>query len=146
MMWLFAWLVYVCLMVASGVYQTDFVMHSHWEYVKWIPPVEEILTIGFWFDLAINVLLYIPFAFFFLQWRKTVSRRTEMLVLLLGLLLSCGIELYQVYSHNRRAAPSDIVCNVVGTWVGVQISSRRRRRVKLAEQRVSRGYSQPVGS
>ena len=49
--------------------------------------------------------------------------------MLLGLSLSCAVEFYQLYSHNRRAAPSDIVCNVAGTWLGVVIR-RKWWRVK----------------
>jgi glycopeptide antibiotics resistance protein len=143
MTWLFAWLSYVCLIVASGVYQTDFVMHSHWEYVKWLPPLAEILTPGFWMDLVINIMLYVPFALLFLQSRKTVTRNQQILALTMGLLLSCGIELYQVYSHNRRAAPSDIVCNVTGTWLGVLLARTRRQ---ASHRKQAQDYSQPVGS
>jgi glycopeptide antibiotics resistance protein len=120
-MWLAFWLLYVCLIIVSGVYHTDFVAHSHWEFVKWLPPVDEIRTVEFWLDLLVNVLLYVPFALLYLQRSVTVTRALALGVVLMGLVLSCGIELYQVYSHNRRPAPSDILCNVTGTWMGVWI-------------------------
>jgi len=127
-MWTLAWLLYACLIIASGVYHTDFVMHSHWEFVKWLPPAAEIGTYGFWQDLAVNVLLYVPFGLLFLHSREHVTRRTMLLAVASGLLLSCGVEFYQLYSHNRRAAPSDIVCNVTGTWLGVWVYRNRLRQ------------------
>ncbi len=123
-MWLLLWMLYVCLILASGLYHTNFVAHSHWEFVKWIPPAEEIGTFGFWLDLAVNILLYLPFALLYLQRSATVTRALVVKVMLLGLFLSCTVELYQLYSHNRRAALSDILCNVTGTWAGVVIRKK----------------------
>jgi Glycopeptide antibiotics resistance protein len=123
-MWLLLWIVYVCLILASGIYNTHFVAHSHWEFLKWIPPAEEVRTVGFWLDVVVNIFLYIPFALLYLQRSATVTRSQVLQVMLLGLLLSCTVELYQLYSHQRRAAPSDIVCNVAGTWAGVFIRKK----------------------
>ncbi|MCE3224959.1 MAG: rane protein of unknown function [Nitrospira sp.] len=124
--WLLLWLLYVCLIAASGIYHTNFVAHGHWEFLKWVPPVEEIVTAGFWQDILVNVLLYVPFSLLYLQRSATVTRSLVLTVMLLGLCLSCAVELYQLYSHNRRAAISDIVCNVTGTWVGVVMRKRWR--------------------
>ncbi len=120
-------MVYVCLIAASGIYHTHFVAHGHWEFLKWIPPAEEIWTAGFWLDIAVNILLYVPFALLYLQRSPTVTRSLAVKVMLYGLCLSCAVELYQLYSHNRRAALSDIICNVSGTWIGVML--RRKWRV-----------------
>ena len=122
--WLLLWTLYACLIVWSGVYHTNFVGHGHWEFLKWVPPIEEVQTVGFWADIGINVLLYVPFALLYLQRSVSVTRSTVLQVMLLGLCLSCSIELYQLYSHNRRAALSDIVCNVAGTWTGVLIRKK----------------------
>lgn len=124
--WLLLWFLYVCLIAASGIYHTDFVAHGHWEFLKWVPPVEEIVTAGFWQDILVNVLLYVPLSLLYLQRSATVTRSLVLKVMLLGLCLSCAVELYQLYSHNRRAALSDIVCNVTGTWVGVVMRKRWR--------------------
>ncbi len=123
-MWLLLWMLYVCLIGASGIYHTNFVAHSHWEFLKWFPPAEEIVTLEFWLDIVINVLLYVPFALLYLQRSATVTRSLVLKVMLLGLCLSCSVELYQLYSHNRRAAPSDILFNVIGTWTGVVIRKK----------------------
>jgi glycopeptide antibiotics resistance protein len=122
--WLLLWILYVCLIVWTGVYHTHFVAHGHWEFLKWIPPIEEVQTIGFWADIVINILLYVPFALLYLQRSVSVTRSTVFQIMLLGVCLSCAIEFYQLYSHNRRAALSDIMCNVAGTWVGVVIRQK----------------------
>lgn len=118
-MWLIFWILYSFLILASGVYGSVFVGHSHWDYVIWIPPFDEIRTFQFWLDIIMNVALYAPFAFLFLQHRNSSERSARLTVVLLGFLLSCTVELYQVYSHNRRPSPLDIVCNLSGTIIGV---------------------------
>ena len=118
-MWLTFWILYSLLILASGVYGSVFVGHSHWNYVIWIPPLDEIRSLQFWLDIIVNVALYAPFAFFFLQHRSSNERSTLATVMLVGLLLSCSVELYQVYSHNRRPSPLDIICNLSGTIIGV---------------------------
>lgn len=122
--WRLLWILYICLIAASGIYHTDFVAHGHWEFLRWIPPAEEILTFGFWLDILLNILLYVPFALLYLQRNATVTRSLVVKVMLLGLCLSCAVELYQLYSHNRRAALSDILCNLTGTWIGVVIRQK----------------------
>ncbi len=118
-MWLTFWILYSFLILASGVYGSDFVGHSHWDYVIWIPPLDEIRSLQFWLDIIVNVALYAPFAFLFLQYQNSNKRLALLTAVLVGLLLSCTVELYQVYSHNRRPSPLDIVCNLSGTIIGV---------------------------
>ena len=131
--WLLLWLLYVCLIAASGMYHTHFVAHGHWEFLKWIPPVEEIRSLDFWQDIAVNILLYVPFALLYLQRSAIITRSLVIKIMLLGLCLSCAIELYQLYSHNRRAALSDIICNVAGTWMGVMVRKKWRMGGHLPE-------------
>ena len=133
-MWLTIWTLYSFLILASGVYGSDFVGHSHWDYVIWIPPFDEIRSIQFWLDIIVNVALYVPFAFLFLQYRNSNNRSALLTAVLLGLLLSCTVELYQVYSHNRRPSPLDIVCNLSGTIIGTFLWEAWRRRVRHATQ------------
>ena len=113
------WILYSFLILASGVYGSDFVGHSHWEYVILIPPFDEIRSLQFWLDIIMNVALYAPLAFLFLQYRNSNKRSALVTAVLVGLLLSCTVELYQVYSHNRRPSPLDILCNLSGTIIGV---------------------------
>jgi glycopeptide antibiotics resistance protein len=126
-MWLTFWILYSFLILASGVYGSDFVGHSHWDYVIWIPPFDEIRSLQFWLDIIVNVALYAPFAFLFLRYRNSNNRSALVTAVLAGLLLSCTVELYQVYSHNRRPSPLDIVCNFSGTIIGVLLWQVRRK-------------------
>lgn len=121
------WILYSFLILASGVYGSVFVGHSHWDYVIWVPPFDEIRSIQFWLDIIVNVALYVPFAFLFLRYRNSNNRSALVTAVLLGLLLSCTVELYQVYSHNRRPSPLDIVCNLSGTIIGVLLWQVRRK-------------------
>lgn len=118
-MWLTFWILYSCLILTSGIYGSVFVAHSHWEYVIWIPPLKEVQSLEFWLDIVVNVALYAPFAFLFLQHRNSRNRSVLITAVLAGVLLSCTVELYQVYSHNRRPSPLDVVCNLTGTVIGV---------------------------
>jgi len=133
-MWLTFWILYSFLILASGVYGSDFVGHSHWNYVIWIPPLEEIRSFQFWLDIIVNVALYVPFAFLYLQQRNSNDRSALVTAVLAGLLLSCSVELYQVYSHNRRPSPLDIVCNLSGTIIGVQLWQVWRKRAAHTTQ------------
>jgi glycopeptide antibiotics resistance protein len=133
-MWLTFWILYSFLILASGVYGSDFVGHSHWNYVIWIPPLEEIRSFQFWLDIIVNVALYVPFAFLYLQQRNSNDRSALVTAVLAGFLLSCTVELYQVYSHNRRPSPLDIVCNLSGTIIGVLLWHAWRKRAAHTTQ------------
>lgn len=133
-MWLTFWILYSFLILASGVYGSDFVGHSHWEYVIWLPPVDEIRSLQFWLDIIVNVALYAPFAFLYLQQRNSNARSALVTAVLAGFLLSCTVELYQVYSHNRRPSPLDIVCNLSGTVIGVLLWHAWRKRAAHTTQ------------
>ena len=133
-MWLTFWILYSFLILTSGVYGSVFVAHSHWEYVMWIPPFDEIRSFQFWLDIIVNVALYAPFAFLFLQYRDSNARSALVTAMLVGLLLSCTVELYQVYSHNRRPSPLDIVCNLSGTIIGTFLWEAWRRRARHTAQ------------
>ena len=111
--WLFLWILYVCLIAASGIYHTNFVAHGHWEFVKWIPPVSEVLTFGFWSDIVVNVLLYVPFALLYLQRNATVTRSLVVRIMLLGLCLSCAVEFYPTLLAQppRRAVRYRVQCH-----------------------------------
>ena len=129
-MWRILLIVYTFLILASGIYDSVFVAHSHWEYMIWIPPLAEIRTVQFWFDILINIALYAPFAMLYLQHKHSTDFSTHVRLVLLALLLSCTVELYQEYSHNRRPSPLDIVCNVSGALVGILLWNMWRDRVR----------------
>ncbi|HEU4684641.1 MAG TPA: VanZ family protein [Nitrospira sp.] len=109
---------------------SNFVGHSHWEYIKWMPTAEDLrspkylLDIGS--DLIGNALLFMPLGFFLsrLLGSWPISRQ---LVAGFGLagVLSVGIEWYQVYCHNRFPSVFDLITNIGGAMAGVKSSVRR---------------------
>ena len=129
-MWRILLILYTIVILASGVYGSVFVAHSHWEYVIWLPLPSEIRTFEFWFDILVNVALYVPFAMLFLQHKNSADFSTLTRLMILALLLSCIVELYQVYSHNRRPSPLDIVCNVSGAVMGTRLWNIWRNRFR----------------
>ena len=133
-MWLILWILYGILILASGVYGSDFVGHSHWDYVVWIPSLDQMQTFRLWLDIVLNIALYAPFAFLFLQYRNSAHRSALVTAVLLGLLLSCAVELYQVYTHNRHPSPLDIVCNLSGTIIGTLLWEAWRQSARQTPQ------------
>ncbi|MGQ0809730.1 MAG: VanZ family protein [Nitrospiraceae bacterium] len=121
-MWYLLWILWSGLIIAAGVYNTDFVAHSHWEFVQWVPTFAEFRTPLFWLDVLDNVVLFIPFSFLYFRYKIRASKSPSIRIIVFALILSCGIELYQVYSHNRRPSPVDIINDVggavVGLWLG----------------------------
>jgi glycopeptide antibiotics resistance protein len=88
--------------------------HAHWNRVRWIPFVSPPVRLR---DIAGNVVLYMPYGFFY------VRRRPEGTVLgggvLSALLLSLGTELAQLFSHGRFPSVQDVLLNVLGSALGI---------------------------
>jgi VanZ family protein len=79
------------------------------------------------FDLAINVLAYVPFGFLcvlavhgLLQGRAAI-----IVVLLLGTALSGGVEVIQNWLPTRVPSNVDLVCNALGTLLGALVAAWR---------------------
>lgn len=66
-----------------------------------------------------NVLMFVPVGLFFLL---LLGRRLWWLAVVLGVLLTCAIELAQRYLPDRVSDPDDIVANSVGALAGVVIA------------------------
>jgi VanZ family protein len=81
------------------------------------------LNRSFFQDVAINIIGFIPFGFFcagFLV--KTCRFKISaicLITLLLGFGLSSAIELLQVYLPTRDSSLTDLICNVLGTIMGL---------------------------
>ena len=109
----------------------NFVGHSHWEYIKWVPTAEDLRSpkylIDIFSDIVGNTALFFPFGYF-LSRPLTSSSPSRQLLLAAGIggTLSLGIEFYQVYCHNRFPSIFDVVTNVTGTLIGVHFSIFRK--------------------
>ena len=76
------------------------------------------------FDLAINVLVYLPLGFFLaLTLRRLPGRWTPVCAaLLLGALLSLGLECVQSWLPSRVASNLDLACNTAGSALGALLT------------------------
>ena len=88
-------------------------------------------------DVLVNVALYVPVGLCgYLAFRKSRGRVFAAVVpVLIGLVVSTGVELLQVYEAVRRSNLIDLLCNVAGSVLGVVLGatfsavSKRRRKV-----------------
>jgi len=78
---------------------------------------------SFFMDVAINVVGFIPFGFFCAGLLVKICRfkisANYMITVLLGFGLSLAIELMQVYLPTRDSSLTDMICNVLGTIMGL---------------------------
>ena len=105
--------VWSAVIVAATVPWTDFVGHTHWQKVQWIPfrspPIKLI-------DVVVNVLLYLPFGYQLV--RAFPSRARVGHAASLAAAISLMMEWSQLYSHSRFPSVQDVVCNILGSAVG----------------------------
>lgn len=97
-----------------------FVGHAHWDMVRWIPFYDHPLVL---FDVIANIILFVPFGCFL---KRALSGRSGreawILTFLLAGGISTGIEIYQIFCHNRVPSTTDIVTNLFGAIIGVLLS------------------------
>ncbi len=98
----------------------NYVGHSHWDQVRWIPFYGHRLD---FYDILSNMALFIPFGYLLRRAVHKWSRKHAWeLLLLLAVGLATGIEFYQVYCHNRIPSATDICSNCFGAIIGAAIS------------------------
>jgi glycopeptide antibiotics resistance protein len=66
-----------------------------------------------------NVAMFLPVGLFFLL---LLGRRRWWLAVVLGIVLTCGIEFAQQFIPSRVSDPRDILANSVGAFAGVVIA------------------------
>ena len=112
-------LLWTCLIAAVTVPWTDMQNHTHWRKVQWIPFVSPPVKL---IDIIVNILLYLPFGYWFRKqasddhawWRGCVY----------ALALSLVTEWTQLYSHSRFPSLTDTTCNLGGTAIGAVLAMR----------------------
>jgi glycopeptide antibiotics resistance protein len=105
------WL-WTCAIVVLVVPWATLQNHSHWANVGWIPFVSGPVRAN---DIVGNVLLYLPFAYFYARGR---GRRGFMRTMAFAFVLSVTSEFTQVYGHGRFPSATDVTCNVIGACIG----------------------------
>jgi len=97
---------------------SNFVGHSHWEYIIWFPTLSDLRSWKYIFDLVANTILFIPYGYFVARSIGNTPTLGMRVAVGSAVVLSGGIEFYQVYCHNRHPSPLDIVTNTLGSFVG----------------------------
>jgi glycopeptide antibiotics resistance protein len=67
-------------------------------------------------EFGSNVAMFVPVGLFFLL---LLGRRRWWLAIVLGVVLTCGIEFVQQFLPDRVSDPRDILANSVGAFIGV---------------------------
>ena len=111
------WLIAIAVILAAATMPwSNYVGHSHWDHVNWIPffdhPLLEILG---------NVALFLPFGYFFPRARQGASLKVRVLPIIIGAMLSTGVEFFQVYTHSRFPSTTDICANLLGAIIGLSL-------------------------
>ncbi len=124
---------------------SNFVGHSHWEYIKWvpIPTVEDLRSPQYLLDISSdivgNTLLFLPLGYVLRRLLTSSSPIRQLLIAAgIGITLSLSIELYQVYCHNRFPSIFDVITNVTGTVIGVRVPLFSRKHASPALQHLNR--------
>ena len=80
---------------------------------------------SFWKDVFVNILGFIPFGFAVYAWARNGGERKVAMAmgtaLLLGTGISLFIELLQVYLPTRDSSLTDVINNVLGTYIGTRM-------------------------
>ena len=124
-------LIWTTVIVMIGILPLDnFVGHSHWEYIKWIPNAEDLKSpkylLDIFSDIIGNTALFFPFGYLLsrLMYTRTPSVQLVFPVALAGV-LSVSIEYYQVYCHYRFPGIIDVMCNLSGSFIGARYARFR---------------------
>jgi glycopeptide antibiotics resistance protein len=140
---LILWVVFTLMMGVLPL--KNFVGHSHWEYITWvpIPTVEDLRSPKYLLDISSdivgNILLFLPLGYV-LRRVLTSSNPSRQLLIAAGIggTLSLSIELYQVYCHNRFPSIFDVITNVTGTVIGVRVPLFSRKNASPAPQHLNK--------
>ena len=93
------------------------VLAPTWKLERW--------NLEFWEDVVVNVFGFVPFGFVLFAWirksRPTAGFTAGFVAVCLGGIVSLVIELLQVYLPSRDSSLTDVITNVLGTWLGVML-------------------------
>lgn len=95
---------------------------------------------GLFFDVIINVLGFVPFAFWLTHCLSVVGRIPQrfwtVTVVLSGAIMSLAIEISQAYLPTRHSSLLDLICNTCGACLGVSLYTIVCGRLSALKPRV----------
>src|SRR5215471_6040136 len=114
------WLISVLLVISFP--GSNFDGTPHWENVQWIPFTHLSFHPTVIVETAANFLAFIPIGYLMVRSLSPGSRHPFFLASLLGFSSSTGIEVYQLFCHDRVPETADVLMNVAGTVVGAWVA------------------------
>jgi VanZ family protein len=137
------WLIVIAVIVYGSLYPWDF--HSTplpgsplWMLIHAWPKVIDRYIVQ---DVAVNIVIYVPLGLFgFLALRQNTRATTVVLVTVtIGLVLSCSMEMIQLFIPERECSAADAVCNVSGTAMGAGLGFLYLRWLQRSAERGGSG-------
>jgi glycopeptide antibiotics resistance protein len=109
----------------------NFVGHSHWDSVRWVPFQDFSLSANSLIDIAGNTVWFMMLGYLSYYWAKEPDSlfKSIAMVLLLASVVSLTLELFQVYCHNRVPSMTDVACNLIGAALGGYFGWKHRAQL-----------------
>jgi len=126
-MLLSVWRIMLCLWLAAVLLVisypwSKFDATPHWRSVQWIPFSHLSFHPTVLVETAANILAFIPVGYLTVRSLSSRTRRPFLLASLLALCSSAGVEIYQLFCHDRVPSITDVLMNIAGTGVGVWLA------------------------
>jgi VanZ family protein len=99
---------------------------------------------GYWIDILVNIVGFIPLGFFFCAYWSSVRpiKHPNLTTVILGLAVSLTIEVLQSYLPTRDSGMTDLITNTLGTFLGVRLYAWKSARTLLAKLHLGASHSE----
>jgi glycopeptide antibiotics resistance protein len=122
--WRILWIGWFTLVIfATTTPWSKFDGSPHWESVLWIPFSDFTWSEGVLLETVANLLLFVPLGYLTVRSLGGDTRTPVLIATMIGLFCSTSVELFQVFCHDRVPSTTDILTNVMGTFVGGEIAA-----------------------